>query len=229
MPTRILVVDDDDTLREVVGEMLEGDGRVVDSAASGPECLAAVAQRRPDLVLLDLTMPGMSGVGVIDRLGELSAPPSVVAMSGMDVESADLLTVRSFVYGFLSKPFSQDQLVRTCERALEASRAQPGKHAEERRAGPRRALVLPAALHTADGVPAQGQILNLSAGGAELDMGAPLVPGMKVALAFDIPGRQGGFRVPASVEWKKDGRLGLSFVDVARGDRKRLAEVLAAS
>jgi CheY-like chemotaxis protein len=232
MPTHILVVDDDEMLREVVSAMLEGEGRIIDTASSGPEGLAAVTERRPDLMLLDLTMPTMSGWEVIDRLSELTAPPAVVAMSGMDLESTDLFTVRPFVYGFLSKPFNQDQLMRTCLHALEAARSPRGAGlaSGERRSEARRALVVPAALHTPEGIPAaQGQILNLSDSGAELDLGAALEPGMKVALAFDIPGGRGAFRVTARVTWKKEGKLGLAFVDVPEEDRQRLAGVLAAS
>lgn len=232
MPTHILVVDDDETLREVVSAMMEGEGRIVDTAASGADCLAFVAERRPDLMLLDLTMPEMSGWDVIERLKDHSSPPAVVAMSGMDMGSSDLFAVRPFVYGFLSKPFSQEQLVKTCLRALEAAQASGGsvQAFQDRRADPRRNIVVPAQLLTPEGTPAaQGQILNLNARGAELDLGGSLKPGMKLALAFEIPGAQGPFRVTARVEWKKDGKLGLSFVDVPKEDRQRLAEVLTAS
>lgn len=229
MAIHILVVDDDDTLREVVSAMLEGEGRIIDTAASGTDCLAFIEERRPDLLLLDLTMPGLSGFEVIDRLNDHPRPPAVVAMSGMDLHSSDLFAVRPFVYGFLSKPFNQDQLMKTCLRALEAAQASGGSQQEfkDRRAEPRRSIVMPAALLTHDGTPAaQGQILNLSARGAQLDLGGSLNPGMKLALAFEIPGAQGPFRITARVQWKKDGKLGLSFVDVSDEDQHRLAEVL---
>jgi CheY-like chemotaxis protein len=230
-PIRILVVDDDEILRELLRDMLEGQERVVETATGGAEALAAIAARRPDLVLLDLNMPGVSGWDVVDRLAEHAAPPPVVAMSGMDVEPADLVAVRPYVFGFLPKPFTQDQLVKTCLRALEAALATAGPAGpfHERRAHPRRSLLVPAALLSPDGTPAaQGQILNLSAGGAQLDLGAALKPGMEVALAFEIPGGRGPFRVTARVQWKKEGKLGLSFVDVGDDDKKRLGDLLQA-
>jgi CheY-like chemotaxis protein len=231
-PALILVVDDDEMLRDVVAAMLEGEGRVVEGAASGPDGLAAIAARRPDLVLLDLHMPGMSGWGVIERLKDRPSPPAVVAMSGMEVEPADLFAVRPYVYGFLPKPFTQEQLVKTCTRALEAAQAAVGgsQTFRDRRAYPRRNLLVPAALLSPDGMPAaQGQILNLSPGGAQLDLGASLNPGMEVALAFEIPGGMGPFRVTARVQWKKEGKLGLAFLDVSEDDQKRLGELLATS
>jgi CheY-like chemotaxis protein len=231
-PTRILVVDDDAMLRDVVGAMLEMEGHVIEMAAGGSEALAAIAARRPHLVLLDLNMPGITGWDVIDRLKDDASPPPVIAMSGMEVEHADSFAVRPFVYGFLPKPFTQELLVKTCTRALEAARSTAGDSDtfRERRAEHRRNLLVAAALLSPSGMPAAlGQILNLSPGGAMLDLGASLSPGMEVALAFDIPGSPGPFRMTARVQWKKEGKLGLSFVDVSEEDRKRLADVLATS
>jgi CheY-like chemotaxis protein len=231
-PIRILVVDDDEMLRDVVAAMLESEGRVVEVASSGSDALAAIAARRPDLVLLDLNMPAMSGWEVIDRLKDHSSPPPVVAMSGMQVEPSELFAVRPYVFGFVSKPFTPDHLVKTCTRALEAAQVAVGggETFRERRAHPRRNLLVPAALLSPEGMPAaQGQILNLSLGGAQLDLGASLKPGMEVALAFEIPGGKGPFRVTARVQWKKEGKLGLSFLDVSEEDQKRLGELLATS
>ena len=231
-PNRFLVVDDEEMLRDVVSAMLEAEGRVIEVAASGPEGLAAIAANRPDLVLLDLNMPGMSGWEVIERLKDHTSPPLVIAMSGMEVEPAKAVAVRPYVYGFLPKPFTHDQLLKTCTRAWEAAQSEVAlaQKFQERRAEPRRNLLLPAALLSPDGMPAaQGQILNLSPAGAQLDLGASMKPGMEVALAFDIPGGQGQFRVTARVQWKKDGKLGLSFVNVSEDDSKRLAELLAGS
>jgi CheY-like chemotaxis protein len=231
-PIRILVVDDEDMMRELLTDMLEAGEREIETAPGGAEALSAIEARRPDLVLLDLNMPGVSGWDVIDRLGRQASPPPVVAISGMAVEPAALVTVQRHVFGFLPKPFTRDQLLKTCLRALEAARAAAGPTGPfpERRAHPRRNLLVPAALLSPDGTPAaQGQILNLSTGGAQLDLGAALKPGMEVALAFEIPGGRGPFRVTARVQWKQEGRLGLSFLDVSDDDRKRLGDLLQTS
>jgi CheY-like chemotaxis protein len=229
-PIRILVVDDDEMLRDVLSAMLEAEGRVIEQASGGLEGLAAIGARPPDLMIVDLNMPGVSGWDVIERLKDHPSPPPIVAMSGMDVKPSDSFGVRPYVYGFLPKPFTQEQLEKTCIRALDAAHAtvSEGETFREKRAEPRRALLVPAALLSPDGMPAaQGQILNLSPGGAQIDLGASLNPGMQVSLAFDIPGGQGPFRVNARVQWKKEGKLGLSFLDVSQEDRKRLSDLLS--
>src|SRR5687767_5148847 len=106
---RILVVDDEEMLRELVSAFLEMEGHAVELAQDGGSALQAIEARRPDLVLLDLNMPSVSGWQVIERLKEQPAPPPVIAMSGMGMaEPPELQAVRSFVYGYLSKPFSQE-------------------------------------------------------------------------------------------------------------------------
>ena len=60
-PSRVLVVDDDPTISDVVRRYLERAGFVVDTASDGPSALALAAERPPDLVVLDLMLPGMSG------------------------------------------------------------------------------------------------------------------------------------------------------------------------
>ena len=234
--TRILVVDDEEMMRELVSATMEMEGHVVEVVAGGAAALEAIAARRPDLVLLDLNMPGMNGWQVIDRLKDHPSPPPVIAMSGMGTEEPPELTaVRKYVYGYLPKPFTHEQLVKTTMRALEAARAaQAAKAApqsfSEHRAELRRNLLVPATLLSPEGTPAaMGQILNLSPGGAQLDLGAALHPGMEVTLAFDIPGGRGPFRVTGRIQWRKDGKLGLSFVDVPPDDRNRLEELLATS
>jgi CheY-like chemotaxis protein len=229
-PDRILVVDDDEMLRDLVSAMLEMEGRVVEVVSDGPAGLAAIAASRPALVLLDLNMPGMTGFEVIERLKDHPSAPPVIAMSGMDVEPPGSLAVRPYVYGYLAKPFTHEQLVKTCARALAASEAtaEVSQEFKEKRAQHRRNLLVPAALLSPDGMPAAlGQILNLSPDGAQLDLGASLKPGMEVAIAFDIPGGHGPFRVTARVQWKREGKLGLSFLDMRAADRERLVALLA--
>jgi CheY-like chemotaxis protein len=227
---RVLVVDDEEMMRELVASMLESEGYVVSLASGGEEALAQIEAAPPDLVLLDLRMPGVSGWDVLTRLNAHSSPPPTVAMSGMaSEEPPELRAVSRCVYGYLPKPFGAAELARTCALALSAalSAAQPARSGE-RRIDSRRSLLVPAMLLSREGTPAAvGQILSLSTGGAEFDMGAPLRPGTEVALSFEVPGGQGPFRVCGRVEWKKDGRLGLKFVDLSSDDRQRLTELLA--
>jgi CheY-like chemotaxis protein len=227
---RVLVVDDEEMMRELVKAMLEAEGYLVKVAADGPSALREIQAEPPDLVLLDLRMPGMTGWEVIEQLKGHPSPPPVIAMSGMGVrEPPELRAVRDHVLGYLPKPFSQEQMLKTCTRAFDVTReaAREGQDARERRSAPRRNLVITATLLSADGTPAAlGHILNLSTGGAQLDLGAPLQAGMTMAVSFEIPGGRGPFQVGGRIQWRNDARLGLEFVDIRPEDRQRLADLL---
>jgi CheY-like chemotaxis protein len=228
---RVLIVDDEELMRELVGDMLPKGEFSVSTADGGPSALAAIAADPPDLVLLDLNMPKMTGWQVIDRLKALPTAPPIIAMSGMGTaEPAGLQAVRRYVVAYLPKPFNREQLKTTCLRALEAARTPPiePSAAAEKRKEPRRNLLVATTLMSPEGTPAAvGQILNLSPSGAQIDLGASLQPGMVLTLGFEIPGGQGPFRVKGKIQWTKDGKLGVSFVDVNEADHKRLEDLLA--
>jgi CheY-like chemotaxis protein len=226
----VLVVDDETMMQELVKAMLESEGYLVKVAGDGAGALREINAQSFDLVLLDLRMPGMSGWDLIEQLKSHPSPPPVIAMSGMGVkEPPELRTVREYVYGYLPKPFSQEQMIKTCQRAFDVAREADRERREvrDRRQEPRRNLVISATLLSGDGTPAAlGHILNLSTGGAQLDLGAPLQAGMTVTVAFEIPGGHGPFRVSGRIQWRSDARLGLEFVDFSPEDKQRLAELL---
>jgi signal transduction histidine kinase len=88
-PGDILVVDDDPSGREALASLLGEEGYRVEAAASGEECLGAVERRRPDLILLDVSMPGLDGIETLRRLRERHRSLPVVLLTGarMDPES----------------------------------------------------------------------------------------------------------------------------------------------
>jgi DNA-binding response OmpR family regulator len=107
---RILIVDDEATVREVVGQYLEIEGYSVLPAANGLDALRAAATTPLDLVILDLTLPGMDGLEVCRRLRSASAVP--VLMLTARAEDADKL--EAFNVGtddYLTKPFNPRELV----------------------------------------------------------------------------------------------------------------------
>jgi CheY-like chemotaxis protein len=234
----ILVVDDEEMMRELVSATMEMEGCTVEQAPDGAAALEMIAKKRPDLVLLDLNMPRVSGWDVIEGLKQFPSPPPVVVMSGMGAkEPPEVQAVRQYVRGYLAKPFTNEQLVKTVSRALQAAasaQAPPPpapEAAREQRAEPRRDLLLSATLlSAADGTPAAlGQILNLSLGGAQLDLGASLHAGMTVAFVFEIPGGHGPFRVTGRIQWAKDGKVGVSFVELAADQKRRLEQLIAST
>jgi DNA-binding response OmpR family regulator len=108
-------VDDEADVRHFLRLVLEASGYVVDCAADGREGLARIEAARPDLVLLDLMMPHLDGWGVLERLGDCPAPPSVVIVSAAPDPAR---AMRAGAAGCLAKPFSVAELLATCARAL---------------------------------------------------------------------------------------------------------------
>lgn len=224
----ILVVDDDEDMRGLLGAMLQSEGHTVRLAGGGEAALGEVATSSPDLVLLDLVMPGIDGWGVIERLKEYAAPPPVIAMSGLHQDEAFRRgAVSRHISGYLSKPFTRDVLLRTCDGVLRAAQHSPDAELANRRQQPRRDLVMQGTLLSKRGTPmALGQILNLSRGGAQLDMGAHLQPDTEVALSFEIPGIREPFRLPGRVRWCRENQVGLVFADLTPEEEDHLQQLV---
>lgn len=81
---RILVVDDDRGFRHAIGTLLEEAGHLVVQAADGPGALGELAHEAFDVMLLDVGLPGMSGLDVLAQVGTLAAPPRVVVITADD-------------------------------------------------------------------------------------------------------------------------------------------------
>jgi CheY-like chemotaxis protein len=107
----VLVVDDDAELRDSIRMTLELEGYRVVTAADGREALSCIEQRRPDLVLLDLAMPGMNGWELHDRLRTCGLDLLVVFMTGWDHVQTE--AARHQPAGYLTKPFAVDDLLET--------------------------------------------------------------------------------------------------------------------
>ena len=113
MSTLILVVDDDQDNVTIAREILLSRGFEVRVAYNGPSALASVEQQRPDLVLLDIMMPQMSGMEVLERLraNPATAGVPVILVTAKD-QDEDLLA--GYKYGadyYITKPFSAKQLL----------------------------------------------------------------------------------------------------------------------
>jgi DNA-binding response OmpR family regulator len=108
---RILVVDDDPTLREVVAGYLARAGLEVVEARDGPEALATARDRSPDLVVLDLTLPGLDGLEVFRRLRSERGDLPVVMLTARGEESDRVLGLEIGADDYVTKPFSSRELV----------------------------------------------------------------------------------------------------------------------
>jgi two-component system response regulator RegX3 len=121
-PARILVVDDEARIAEVVQSYLEGQGLTVDRAATGEEALAAAASRRPALVILDLGLPGMSGEEVCRRLRAESDVP-IIMLTAKDAEEDLLHGLQLGADDYITKPFSPRELTARVRALLRRARS----------------------------------------------------------------------------------------------------------
>lgn len=118
MPKHLLLVDDDPNIRTMLGDFLIASGYEVTCAESGEEALRCMTERLPNLVILDMGMPGMGGTGflqrITDRLGRTRVPVMVLtARADMAEYFAD-----KQIAGFLTKPADPDELVDEVQRIL---------------------------------------------------------------------------------------------------------------
>ena len=123
-PADVLIVDDERANRELLQIMLEPEGYELSVAASGEEALASVAKHPPDLVVLDIMMPGMSGYVVTSRLKANPATRHipVLVLSSLDDQSSRAQGAGTGADGFLSKPVSRRDLCELVRTLLLAAR-----------------------------------------------------------------------------------------------------------
>jgi DNA-binding NarL/FixJ family response regulator len=111
MSDRILIVDDHPLTRDALAALLAQQGfDVVGEAADGQEALAAARRLQPDLVLLDLTMPGMDGLAALPQIREEAPACEVVVLTASDAEENLLGAIRAGASGYLLKTESPEQI-----------------------------------------------------------------------------------------------------------------------
>ena len=116
---RILIVEDHPTMREAMRLVLEGEGFAIDEAADGEAALVSIHASPPDLLFLDLNIPGTSGTGVLEsiRADPTLADVRVIVVTAAGEESrAEALRLGADEY--FTKPFSPTALLQTVERVL---------------------------------------------------------------------------------------------------------------
>ncbi|SCK09129.1 DNA-binding response regulator, OmpR family, contains REC and winged-helix (wHTH) domain [Streptomyces sp. WMMB 714] len=121
---RVLVVDDDPTVTEVVAGYLDRSGFTVDRAADGPAALDRAQAAPPDLVVLDLMLPGLDGLKVCRKLRE-ERPVPVVMLTARGDEEDRILGLEVGADDYVTKPFSPRELVLRVESVLRRAAAQP--------------------------------------------------------------------------------------------------------
>ena len=119
------MVDDDPTVADVVGLYLVRDGHTVECVRDGHEALRRIAEFQPDLVVLDLMLPGIGGLEVCRRLRERSPIP-VVMLTALGDETDRLAGFEIGADDYVTKPFSPQELAMRVRSVLRRSRSGPG-------------------------------------------------------------------------------------------------------
>ncbi|QJT09628.1 sigma-54-dependent transcriptional regulator [Oceanidesulfovibrio marinus] len=116
----ILIVDDDAQLRRSFSKLLADRGYVVETAASGEQCLERAGQGGVDLVIQDVRLPGMDGLETFSRLRELEPTPQVIVMTAFGTMETAVEATKLGAYDYVLKPFDIPTMLDLIEKALEA-------------------------------------------------------------------------------------------------------------
>ena len=121
MAADILVVDDEQDIRDLVAGILEDEGYSVRTAADSDQALAAIRERRPSILVQDIWMQGggLDGLELLDLVKSLDAELPVIMISGHGNIETAVSAIKRGAYDFLEKPFKADRLLLLVERALE--------------------------------------------------------------------------------------------------------------
>ena len=119
MDTALLIVDDEEGIRETLSGIFEDEGYIVTAVASGEEALGVLREQSPDLVLLDVWLSGMDGIQILQEIKKTSPDLPVVMISGHGNIELAVKATRMGAYEFLEKPLSLERVLLVARRALE--------------------------------------------------------------------------------------------------------------
>ena len=124
MASDILIVDDEEDIRELVAGILGDEGHETRTAHDSDSAIAAIADRVPRLVFLDIWLQGskLDGLALLDQIKAMHPDLPVVMISGHGTIETAVSAIRRGAYDFIEKPFKADRLILICERALETSK-----------------------------------------------------------------------------------------------------------
>lgn len=217
---RILIVDDAPMFRELESLFLARSGRVV-TASDGQEALAAAHEARPDVIVTDISMPGMDGDELCARVKrdpDLRRIPVIVVTGGALAEEHER-AVRAGADDVLEKPVSRVTLIQAVNHFLRlASRGLA-----------RVPLETDVRLSDPSGASIWGWARNVSRGGIYVEIERPFEPDTEVELEFQVPESRESLAPTARVVWRRLAStvarpgMGLQFLKLA-GDQARLLE-----
>lgn len=117
--SKILVVDDEHLIRWSLEQNLKKQGYEVSTAGSGEDALRLLQEESPDLILLDIQLPGINGMEVLEKVKELEEDVIVVMVTALGVLETAVKAMRLGAYDYINKPFNLDELAIVIKKALE--------------------------------------------------------------------------------------------------------------
>jgi two-component system nitrogen regulation response regulator NtrX len=161
----ILIVDDEAGVRSTLAAVLRDEGYAVDTAESGEACLERTAQETPDLILLDIWLPGLDGLATLERLRERRVDAEVIMISGHASVEAAVRATKLGAFDFIEKPLSIDKTVLAVRNALRQRRLEV-ENRQLRARVDRRLVIVGASMameqlreHVAMAAPSNGRVL----------------------------------------------------------------------
>ena len=225
---RVLVVEDEEPLGEVFRDFLAEMGHDATVVRSAEAALGSLEHQRPDAVLIDINLPGMSGLDFLQLRPVRDAALAIVAISGVATESQARECLRLGALDFVGKPVPMDRLNEVLTflepHALTRRRTERARH--ERRRGPRARIGFPVRIVEYKGTAWDGVCEELSATGMKVRSRAGLTEGAAVKLLFTPPdGATPVEVISLAVRVDRDGTA-FSFVHLANAEAKRLSELV---
>ena len=137
MASDILVVDDEEDIRELVAGILSDEGHQTRTAWDSDSALASISDRVPRLVFLDIWLQGsrMDGLALLDEIKRQHPDLPVVMISGHGNIETAVSAIKRGAYDFIEKPFKSDRLILVAERALETSQLRREVESMRKRTG----------------------------------------------------------------------------------------------
>ncbi|MFH1220407.1 MAG: sigma-54 dependent transcriptional regulator [Candidatus Eisenbacteria bacterium] len=119
---KVLIVDDQDTIRHFLSKALEDEGHEVAQASSGEQAMEYLATEHPDAAILDLKLPGMSGMELLERIKQIDKQTPVIMITAYGEVSSAVKAIKTGAFDYIGKPVDIDRLLITLRRALDSQR-----------------------------------------------------------------------------------------------------------
>ena len=117
--SKVLIVDDEQSIRRILRDILEFEKYEVEEAVNGMDCLVKLKQKKYDVLLLDIKMPKMDGMDTLDRIQEIAPETPVVMISGHATIEDAVAATRLGAFDFMEKPLDRNRVVVCARNALE--------------------------------------------------------------------------------------------------------------